>query len=101
MLKQRISIIRWSVRRFLLHRSKACKEMVLTMSQSLDRPFSLREWLEMHFHMLICKWCRDYLYQIKVLGKVLERDSILEPDLPIEAIKRIKRSLPLHGDEGD
>jgi hypothetical protein len=101
MLKQKISGIRWSVRRLLLHRSKTCKEMVSTMSQSLDRPVSLKERLGMHFHMLICKWCRGYLDQIRAFRKVLERDSVIEPDLSLEATERIKLSLPRHRGEGD
>jgi predicted anti-sigma-YlaC factor YlaD len=75
--------------------------MVLSMSQSLDGPLSLKEWVEMHFHMLVCKWCRDYINQIEALRKVLESVSVAESDLLPGAIERIKRSQQVHRDEGN
>ncbi len=75
------------------------------MSHLMDRPLSLHDQFTMRFHMLICKWCRDYLYQLRFLGKLIKEtrttesdESIVEPHLQPEAKERLRRVLNEAGD---
>jgi len=39
--------------------------MVSLMSESMERPLSRREWLELRLHLIVCAWCAHYLKQLK------------------------------------
>lgn len=69
--------LRRSLRLFLLNRQKPCRDLVPLMSESLDRRLSLREWLGLHFHLIVCAWCARYLKQIKFLRNMLRGQSSL------------------------
>jgi hypothetical protein len=45
--------------------------MVSLMSESMDRPLSVRERLNLRLHLIVCAWCASYLKQIKFLRHLL------------------------------
>jgi hypothetical protein len=55
---------------FLLRRLATCKEIAPVMSQSLDRQLTIIEHICMRVHMMLCKWCRDYLIQIRLIREL-------------------------------
>lgn len=89
-----------AVRYFLLRRLPACKEMVALMSQSMERPLTLRERVLLRLHLWVCAWCVWYLEQLRLLRASLRaRDAAPAAatthaaTLSAEARGRIKRSL--------
>jgi hypothetical protein len=89
-----------AVRWFLLRRLPTCKETVALMSQSLERPLTLRERVLLKLHLWVCIWCVWYLEQLRLMraalqtraAQVLINDSSA-PTLSAEARARIKRAL--------
>jgi len=45
--------------------------MVSLMSESMERPLTVREWLELRLHLIVCAWCAHYLQQIEFLRQLL------------------------------
>ncbi len=87
-----------AARYFLLRRLPACKQMTALMSESLERPLTLRERVLMRLHLWVCIWCVWYLEHIKLLRAALREraaheDMTADAHLPPEARERIKRAL--------
>ena len=90
-----------AVRFWLMRRLPPCKETVEIISQSFERPLSLRERIIVRLHFWICVWCQWYMEQLQMLRETLrakadegpELDSALSPGLSLEARERIKRQL--------
>ena len=90
-----------AVRWFLLHRLPTCKEAVGWMSQSMERPLSLRERVLLKLHLWVCVWCVWYLEQLHLMRDALRRrsaqvsdtESPAPPALSPEARERILRAL--------
>ncbi len=85
-----------AIRLCLLRTMQPCTEMVLLMSESLERSLSSREHFTLRLHLLVCAWCSRYLKQIKLLRQVLRlQASEISADpspsisLPPEARERI------------
>jgi hypothetical protein len=98
--------LRKKVRYFFLHATKSCKEILPLMSQSLERRLGIREWTGMWVHMLVCRWCWDYLIQIRLLRAIARQFPDREiaggtesPTLSSERRARIKRILSGKGKE--
>ncbi len=70
------------------------------MSESLERRLSLREWLGLRLHLLVCAWCVRYLKQIKFVRSLLRghrtTTTELVPVLAQDARSRIASSLKAH-----
>lgn len=86
------------MRYFLLRRLPACKQMTVLMSESMERPLTLRERVQLRLHLWICIWCVWYLEQLQLLRATLreraaEDDGATATTLPPEARERIKRAL--------
>jgi hypothetical protein len=90
-----------AVRYFLLRKLPPCNAMVPLMSQSLERPLTLRERVTLKLHLWVCIWCVWYLEQVKLLGQTL-RARGAQPDedkistslsLSSDAQNRIKKAL--------
>lgn len=71
-----------------------CKQASQLLSQSLDRQLSARERFALRLHLLICKYCKRFGEQIKLLraamkqlGERVEDDTGIQ--LPAEAKVRI------------
>ncbi|HEX8179167.1 MAG TPA: hypothetical protein VF525_06435 [Pyrinomonadaceae bacterium] len=89
-----------SVRYFLLRRLPACKQMTVLMSESLERPLTLAERVQLRLHLWVCIWCVWYLEQLQLLRATMRArpeaadDSAASPlRLSPDARERIKRAL--------
>jgi hypothetical protein len=89
-----------AVRWFLLHRLPTCQQTVRVMSDSLERPLSLRERVLLKLHLWVCVWCVWYLEELRLLRNSLRmeaaqiiNDESPAPSLSPEARERIQRAL--------
>jgi len=91
-----------AVRYFLLRRLPTCKQMAPVMSESFERPLTLRERVTLRLHLWVCVWCVWYLEQLRTMRSALraraaheeqadEVDSAVK--LSEEARERIRRAL--------
>jgi Putative zinc-finger len=62
--------LRTKARLFLLKKLATCKEIAPVMSESLDRQLTFFEQIRMRAHMMVCKWCRNYLFQIRLIREL-------------------------------
>lgn len=46
-----------------------CKQNSALLSQSLDRPITLREKMAMRMHLMMCRGCRNFEKQIAFIHK--------------------------------
>jgi hypothetical protein len=74
--------------------------MVPLMSESMDRPLGVFEYLQLRLHLLVCAWCGRYLKQIKLLECILHLAQITDDptsgpstSLSPEARQRIAKAL--------
>ncbi|MGH9903247.1 MAG: hypothetical protein ACRD68_15680 [Pyrinomonadaceae bacterium] len=88
--------LRWT----LLRRLPTCKEMVALMSESMERPLSLRERVTLKLHLWVCVWCVWYLEQLRLMRNLLRAQGTRAGgggapgvSLSAEARARIKRDL--------
>lgn len=90
-----------AVRYFLLRRLPTCKQMAPVMSESLERPLTLRERVTLKLHLWVCVWCVWYLENLRTMREALrargaqeETDEIdSSAKLSEEARERIRRAL--------
>ena len=90
-----------SVRFWLMHKLPSCKELVPLMSQSLERPLTLRERVTLKVHLWACMWCVFYLEQLRMMREVLRTRGAEAADetessstsLSDEARERLKLAL--------
>lgn len=90
-----------TVRYWLLARLPNCQQTVAVISQSLERPLTLRERALLKLHLWVCMWCLWYLEHLQLMRtslraggtKAPEIDSDSRPALSPEARERIKRNL--------
>jgi hypothetical protein len=71
-----------------------CKQTSQLISQSLDRPLTLRERFELKLHLIICKYCRQFSQHLQTLRVAINTmvSSIENNDnikMPIDAKARI------------
>jgi hypothetical protein len=76
----------------------SCRQASQLISQSLDRPLTLRERFALKLHLTICKYCKRFGQQIQTLRlavtkmvSAVENDNTIE--MPSEAKKRIALSV--------
>lgn len=48
-----------------------CKQNTELLSQSYDRPITLRERLAMHMHLMMCRGCRNFEKQLVFIRKAV------------------------------
>lgn len=89
-----------AVRFWLLRRLPACKQTVETISQSMERPLTLRERVLLKLHLWVCMWCLWYMEHLQLMRDALrlqESESDVDVStttrLSDEARERIRRSL--------
>lgn len=90
-----------AVRFWLLRRLPPCKQTVEVISQSLERPLTLRERVLLKLHLWVCMWCVWYLEHLQLMRTTIrenasdlpELESPSTPGLSPEARERIKRKL--------
>jgi hypothetical protein len=79
----------------------SCKQASQIISQSLDRPLTMRERFALRLHLLICKYCKRFSQQLQTLRVALrqmtssiESNSTIE--MPSAAKKRIADTVEAH-----
>ena len=91
-----------AVRYFLLRRLPTCKQMAPVMSESLERPLTLRERAALKLHLWVCVWCVWYLENLRTMRSALRARAAHEEEagevesavkLSEEARERIRRAL--------
>jgi hypothetical protein len=90
-----------AVRFWLLRRLPACKQTVEIISQSMERPLTLRERVLLKLHLWVCMWCLWYMEHLQLMRDALrvqetendDRDVSTTTRLSDEARERIRRSL--------
>jgi len=87
--------IRERCRQWLLSVLPPCREAVVLVSQSMERPLSLRERMMLKLHLWVCAWCTRYMEQLHTMRKIMRNQSVDSgaPGLPEEARERLKRAL--------
>ncbi len=86
---------------WLGRRLPTCQEVLPVLSQSLERPLTLRERVTLRLHFLICVYCIRYVKQLRFMRdalraqsvKILEGDAPSSPSLSQEARERIRLNL--------
>ncbi|HEX8070497.1 MAG TPA: hypothetical protein VF546_11130 [Pyrinomonadaceae bacterium] len=85
-----------ALRYFLLRRLPTCKQMAVVMSESMERPLTLRERVMLRLHLWVCIWCVWYLEQLQLLRATAHAAgarATSDVHLSLEARERLKRAL--------
>ena len=86
----------------------SCKRSTELICQSLDRPLSVWERVQLRFHLLMCRGCKGFMEQSRQLDELIQKHfhdlDIDEAELEAaklspEACERMKQKLheALHG----
>ena len=78
--------------------SPSCKAATRLQSEALDHKLPLRQRFGLRVHLMLCKWCRRYGRQIRLLRRMAHEHSeeVTEATprtLSPEARERLKRSI--------
>jgi hypothetical protein len=73
-----------------------CKENSRLVTESWDRPLSVREWLAMRIHLFVCENCVRFVRQMNLIREWLHKDDERE-GLSSEAKSRIQSKLDESG----
>ena len=90
-----------AIRFWLLRRLPPCQQTVKVISQSFERPLTLRERILLKLHIWVCAWCAWYMEHLQVMRDALrakidpdaELSSAVLPSLSSEARERIKLNI--------
>lgn len=90
-----------AVRYWLLRKLPTCKRTVEVISNSFERPLTLRERVVLKIHLWVCVWCVWYLEHLQKIKTTLraqgekapEMDFPGSPVLSTEARDRMKQML--------
>ena len=76
----------------------SCKNASQIISQSLDRPLTMRERFALKLHLLICKYCKQFSQQLhairvalKLASSAIENDDTIK--MPSETKNRLMQSI--------
>ncbi|MDD2933318.1 MAG: zf-HC2 domain-containing protein [Methylotenera sp.] len=70
-----------------------CKQASQLVSQSLDRPLSWRELVQLRFHLLICNACRHFkqqLNQLLIAIEQLKNETVLDQTIQLSTDAKTK-----------
>jgi|SRR5215203_6060481 len=68
-----IGKLKWQLILFLARRLPDCKTITPTLSESIDRKFSIRERIVVRLHLFTCEACVRYLDQIRLLHDLIRK----------------------------
>ena len=79
----------------------SCKKASQIISQSLDRPLTMREHFALKLHLLICKYCKRFSQQVQTLHVAIKTmvssiESNNSIEMPLVAKKRIADLVEAH-----
>lgn len=81
-----------AVRYFLLRRLPTCKQMAPVMSESLERPLTLRERVTLKLHLWVCVWCVWYLENLRTMRSALRARAAHEEKAADDVDSAVKLS---------
>ena len=75
-----------------------CREISRLVSESMERPFTFRERLQVGMHLAMCRLCYGFSRQIRLLRTAARReippaDPSMQATLSDDARRRIKAAL--------
>ena len=76
--------IRWIV--WMWNHTPNCAEMSRLASRSMEEPQSMRTWLKMRLHYLICEWCKRYFTQLRFLHQAAPHLGELAGTVPVRSL---------------
>lgn len=89
-----------AIRFWLLRNLPACRETVAVISESMERPLTLREKFLLKLHMAVCSWCQWYMEHLLTLRETVRTQAAEPPEanfsspgLSSEARERIRQKL--------
>ena len=88
---------------WLGRRLPTCEELLLTMSESLERNLTWREKIKMRLHFLICAYCSRYLKHLRIMRQTIRGRAVTcETESSTSALsdvarERLKRALEERG----
>lgn len=89
-----------ALRFWLLRRLPACKQTTELISQSMERPLTLRERVLLKLHLWVCMWCQWYLEHLQIMRDTMRLQENENDDVDVsttrlsdEARERIRRNL--------
>ena len=92
--------MRGLLQKLLAKLDPGCASVSRTVSDSLDRPLSLKERWDVAMHMVICGFCRRYGDQLQAMRKLFsdldrqeESPAATGPSLSEHARERIRKAL--------
>ena len=59
--------LKHAVRYWLLRSLPTCQQTVETISQSMERPLTLKERINLKLHLWICVWCQWYMEHLQLI----------------------------------
>jgi len=75
----------------------SCRQAARLQSQALDGKLPFFSWLGLKMHLLVCRWCRRYGKQIRLLRRLAQDDDprlrVMPHQLSSEARQRLKRAV--------
>ena len=91
--------LKHSIRYYLLRTLPTCQQTVEKISQSMERPLTLRERINLKLHLWICAWCQWYLEHMHLIRETARAKADESPEfipgagLSGDARERIRRRL--------
>jgi hypothetical protein len=91
--------LKHSIRYYLLRTLPTCQQTVEKISQSMERPLTIRERIKLKLHLWICSWCQWYLEHLHIIRETArtkageQAEVVSGRTLSNEARERIRRSL--------
>ncbi len=90
------------VKKILALMLPSCRKAAQLQSEALDGRLPISRRFGLWFHLLICKWCRDYGEQLKFLNQMARHEpdkavEVLPQGLSSEARERMKAKLRAEG----
>ena len=93
--------IKNKIRFWLLRNLPPCRETVVVISESMERPLTLRERVLLKLHLWVCMWCQWYMEHLQIMRETLRKQSAEPSELNIssapglsdEARERLKQAL--------
>jgi hypothetical protein len=91
--------LKHSIRFWLLRTLPTCQQTVEKISQSMERPLTLRERINLKLHLWICAWCQWYMEHLLLIRETARAradeplESVGSTNLSNEARERIRRRL--------
>ena len=75
-----------------------CREAIRLSARAMDMPLTFGERARLVAHMILCRWCRAYFRQLRLLRRWTRNladaeTSPLAPELPSKSAEKIKAVL--------